>query len=240
MATTGNFISHICFCISLDRYTGQDSHCYSDMTHPTRLQSAFNLFEPSTKAVLRSPGAYFIFYVIPFILFTAASAIDIETQRTDYVTSLAFATFVSLLLYPPLVYTYLRSAHGKTVSVLDAVRKSYRSFWPLLGLTLITGFIILIGLLLFIVPGVIMLRRYLLSPYYLIEEKLSIKDAMTRSAEESKVYQGSVYGVIGVILLIALIGVVTQVGLVVSAILQLLYAAAPAIRYLEIKKALKD
>lgn len=201
--------------------------------------SAFNLFEPSTKAVLRSPFAYFVFYVIPFILFTAASAIDVETEPRDYASALGVAMAVSLLLYPPLVYTYVRSAKGKTVSALEAVRKSYRHFWPLLGLTFLTGVIIVLGFLLFIVPGVIMLRRYLLSPYYLLDHNLTIKEAMRRSAEDSKTYSGAVYSVIGVIILIGLIGFISQFGLVASAILQILYTTAPAIRYIEISKATK-
>jgi len=90
--------------------------------------------------------------------------------------------------------------------------------------------------LLLIVPGVIAIRRYFLAPYLMLDKDLSIREAMKQSAALSKPYSGSIWGIIGVIVLLSLPSIIPVIGWAVSFVLMLLYSVAPALRYQELKK----
>lgn len=108
--------------------------------------------------------------------------------------------------------------------------------WRLIGLYIVTGLVIFVGLILLIVPGLIMIRRYYLAPYVIINKNCGIREAMDRSAAISKPHSGYVWGVIGVTILIGLIGVIPLIGSLVAFIMGMFYSVAPALRYQELKK----
>lgn len=105
----------------------------------------------------------------------------------------------------------------------------------MVGLYLLVGLYILVGLILFIIPGLIMIRRYYLAPYVLLDKKCGIKEAMEYSAAISKPHPGAVWGVIGVMVLIGLISIVPFIGGLIAFIVGALYSVAPALRYQELK-----
>lgn len=109
-------------------------------------------------------------------------------------------------------------------------------FWKMLGLYIIMTLYIVIGLILFIIPGLIMLRRYLLAPYVMLDQKGSIKEAMDTSAAMTLPYSRSIYGIIGIMLLISLINVIPYLGWMIALVVGFLYSAAPALRYDELRK----
>jgi hypothetical protein len=108
--------------------------------------------------------------------------------------------------------------------------------WRMLGLYLVVSLYVTVGLILFIVPGLIMLRRYILAPYVMLDSKCGIKQAMEHSAEISKPYSGYVWGIIGVMFLIGLFNIIPGIGWMISFVLGFYYSAAPALRYQELKK----
>ncbi len=108
--------------------------------------------------------------------------------------------------------------------------------WRMVGLYLVVGLTIVVGFFLFIIPGLIFLRRYYLSAYVMLDKKTGIREAMDRSAAMSKPHSGSVWGVIGVTFLIAMTGVIPFIGWLVAFTLGMLYSVAPALRYQELKK----
>lgn len=206
---------------------------------PKQLKDAFSLFGPSIEALRQNIWIYVLLVVVPPLLITTGSPSEVETLDS-YPFFLASGFLLTIVLFPAVVYTYLHAAKGETVRLEDAFSKeTYSKFWRLLGLVIVVGLVIFLGILAFIVPGIIFIRRYLLSPYYLMDRNMSIGEAMKASASESKQFSMAVYGVLGVSLLIGLISVFGLPGLILSAILSVLYTTAPAIRYLEIKKAAK-
>jgi len=114
---------------------------------------------------------------------------------------------------------------------------SFESLWPyvkelgwrMLGLYIVSGLAIVFTLFIFA-------RRYLLAPYVMLEKKTGIIESMKISSELSARNPGSVWGVIGVIVLIALVGAVPILGGIVSFVLGSLYSVAPAMRYQQLKK----
>ena len=110
--------------------------------------------------------------------------------------------------------------------------------WRMLGLYIAMGAIIGIGFVLLIIPGLFAIRRYLLAPYVMLDKKCGIKEALDKSAEMSLINPGSVWGIIGVLILISLVGILPLIGSLAAFVLGVLYSVAPALRYQQLKKLL--
>lgn len=149
---------------------------------------------------------------------------------------IAFAIASFILQSMATVYQ-LETAQGRTLTFSALWQKTKPYLLRLLGLSIVIGFVIMLGFILLIVPGLIFLRRYYLAPYFLIDKNLGIQEAMKTSAEQTKPVSGYVWGVIGVTLLLSLVAIFPMVGALASTTLLVLYSVAPAMRYLEIKKA---
>ncbi|MGH7195544.1 MAG: hypothetical protein ACREGA_02080 [Candidatus Saccharimonadales bacterium] len=139
---------------------------------------------------------------------------------------------------PALYYLLVQAAKGKNPALAACYRYGLKRFWRILGLRIAVFVIVAIGFILLIVPGVILLRRYYLANYYLIDQDLSIAESMRKSADESKPVSGYVYGTIGVTLVFALIaGVVSSIlgaAGIIGTLISYVYLFAAALRYHEV------
>ena len=148
---------------------------------------------------------------------------------------LLFALIVQAMTYA----LQLEAAKGKTPTLghLFDVGKKY--WLRLLGLAIVIGIVVVIGLIAFIIPGLIMIRRYFLAPFVLIDKDVTISEAMKESARISKPYSGYVWGVLGVTIALSLPGAIPVVGPIAAFLLGAIYSVAPALRYEELKKLTK-
>jgi len=225
---------------------------------PLYLPSAFELFTPSKNIVLTNIWIFGPLYAIPFI-FSIHSWIwaPVANQpRHWWYHSSSFnwsSAGSALPVYPTLLlvgfsllWLILIMAIGTIVQVmsqaaqLKAVKHEALTFedlwpyarqlgWRMLGLYIVSGLAIIFTLFIFA-------RRYILAPYVMLEKKTGITESMRLSSELSARNTGSVWGVIGVIVLIALIGAIPFIGGLASFILGSLYSVAPALRYEQLKK----
>lgn len=168
---------------------------------------------------------------------------DLDSYQANSNAAISFLTFAGILwgvlFMPALIYAQLRISRGESVTFSDAARNGFTHFWRLVGLYILAGLIIVGGLLLLIVPGLILIRRYSLAPYYLIDQNLSIRESMKRSAAATKPVSGFIWGVLLVDLLFSLVGSalssVTIIGLVLGNIFVAIYSFALPLRYLELE-----
>lgn len=205
---------------------------------------SFELFNPSVDVIKNNLLVYFVLAVLPILVWVLPYGVigiseDTSELSPMFLVTGLIASIASLLIYPALTYTALRTSKGEKVQLNEAFREGYKKFWPLLGTAFLTGIIIFIGILAFIVPGIIMIRRYLLAPYYVLDRDMGITEAMKTSADESKQYSGTIYGILGVNVVFIIISVIPVIGQIIGTILQFLYSVAPALRYHEIKEASK-
>jgi hypothetical protein len=139
-------------------------------------------------------------------------------------------------------YLQLTASQGKFVSTLDCYRKSWRYFGRLILFTILFGFMVVIGFILLIVPGLIIIRRYIFTPFYIIDQDLSISQAMELSAHQTKPIRGYVWGTIGVLAVLTvgstlvglIFGFIPGGSTVITALLSVTYFFVAALRYLEI------
>jgi hypothetical protein len=221
-----------------------------------RLPGAFELFGPSWKAFKLNAGTFVLGVLIPILLFLIPIAIALigiyassptdsygnNSSHTAYnVIVLIFGILGVVALavfFLPFIYMLkLQSAMGNKITFKATLKHSRRFVWRMLGLYILRSLAISFGFLLLIVPGFYMWRRYMLAPFYLIDEDSKVLDAMKKSAEDSKPFSYALWGMIGVYVLIQLIGIVPLVGWLISGIMGIVYCCAQAIRYLQIKRA---
>ncbi len=213
---------------------------------------AFQLFIPSKEAVLNNFLSFLTIVFIPSFLILIAETMNIANFLASNLTLIEqlslknslpgsrpyyiLGALFSVLLLPSRYYLQLQVAKGKIVGLIEAVSDSLKYFWRIIGFNFLFALFIFLGLIAFIVPGLIVLRRYFLTPYFLIDQNLSVKEAMSASAQASILHSKAIWGVIGVSVLFSVFNIVPVWGGLAVLILTTLYSCAPALRYLELSK----
>jgi uncharacterized membrane protein len=135
----------------------------------------------------------------------------------------------------------LRATAGKPADIKSSLLGGFGYFWRTFGITICIFLTVSLGLLLFIVPGFIFARRYILAPYYGMDKNVGVFEAMRLSAADSKHYKGYIWGTIGVFVAFAIIGsfvsTIPLIGVVLSLIASYIYYFGFALRYQSIKAA---
>lgn len=234
-------------------------------TSPLNLPSAFDLFTSSKELVLNNIWIFGPLYAVPLIFWihswiwsplpnqhvgwwNHADGFSSGWPGAPLPTYTSFSLVGFSLLWFLLIFVIgtivnllalvaqLDAAEGRRLDFqkLWAVVKELG--WRLAGLYIVVSVVVFIGLILLIVPGLILLRRYFLAPYVMIDKKTGIRESMDISAELSRQNTGSVWGVIGVMFLIGLINIVPIVGGLASFVFGSLYSVAPALRYQQLQK----
>lgn len=219
---------------------------------PKKLPGAFELFSPSKDAFVKNIGIFLAIFFIPLLILMGGGllafslimfALSTRSVEIAGLSALLFfivavvALVAALIFAPALPYTQIKSIRGEVIGLKEAFNAGLHYFWRFLGLSISVGIVVFVGLLLFIVPGIIFIRRYFLSAYFLVDQDLKVFESMRRSSATTKGHSGAVWGVIGVNILFGLVGIIPYLGGIASAILQALYLCAPALRYEQLKNS---
>jgi len=213
--------------------------------------SAFSLFTKSKEVVLANLPTYAVLFILPLLMGLGANlnngsrspitpafnGLDISPTQLGLGVGVAIIVFIAFIIVSVMVCALnLLAANGKKPG-LDALWPFVSKFTlRIIGISIVTSVIIVLGLMALVVPGVIFIRRYFLAPYVLIDQDLSIGEAMRESARLTRPYPMSFWGLVGVNIILNLPSFVPVIGWAISFVLGSLYTAAPAIRYLELKK----
>ncbi len=212
---------------------------------------AFTIFTKCKELVIANLNSYAVLLLVPLALNIIVS-LSMKASTANY-NGLGFggldfgavgagagfgllSVVVSIFISFFLVALDLEVVKGKKPELAQLWPTVKKYGWRLLGLFLLVGVMVVCGLILLIVPGLIILRRYIMAPFVLIDQDLSISAALEESARLSKPYSGAIWGIIGVSFLCSLAGIIPVIGWIISFILSGLYQPAVAYRYLELKK----
>lgn len=155
------------------------------------------------------------------------------------VIAILFIVF-NIFLYAMATSLELRSSTGEKPdfnSLFDAGKK----YWlRLLGLMIVAGVTIFIGLLLFIVPGIIAIGRLIFAPYIMFDKDMGIVDSMRASAHLTKGKAGLVWAAIGVMILVSIaagiISAIPVIGALIGTLVTIAFSLVLVLRYQEIKR----
>ncbi len=135
----------------------------------------------------------------------------------------------------------VKAAAGKKPSLGELFSDGKKYFFRFIGLYVLLGLIIGFGFVLLIIPGIIALGRLIMAPYHLVDKDLKVTEAIRQSSAQAKGRLGKVYGAIGVMFLISVvggvIGVVPFVGPLAGAVVTIGFSLVLALRYQQLKSA---
>jgi len=209
------------------------------------LTPSWDLLNPSIELVRKNIRQLFYLSFLPGVLLNISLNVirskSFSLQNNHDIFFLAVfcvSALWSLLASPGLIYLQINAARGKTIPAGIAFRSGLKQFFPLLGASLLVGLVTFAGLLAFIIPGLILIRAYFLTPYYVIDRNMDPVEAMKQSFYDTKPVSAWVWGVIGVELTFALgaglLGIIPYLGVLIGSALALLYTFGPALRYREV------
>ena len=89
---------------------------------------------------------------------------------------------------------YLHSAEDKKLGTFELIQLGISKMFPLLGLIILTGLVVGLGFLLFIIPGLIFAAWFSLSVYAMMDENLGPIAAMKRSKSLVKGHVWEIFG----------------------------------------------
>lgn len=206
------------------------------------LPGAFSLFKPSWQALKLNLPTWIKILVLPLLAAgLLAAVLDILKNNENLTTGFAIVFIAAVLVYavfmgPAYLFLQVQSARGVKSGVKEVIQAARHYFWRFYGVSICAGGLVLIGLVLLIVPGLILLRRFFLAPYVLIDRDGGVFDTLRHSSAVSQINKGAVWGVIGVQVLLGFIGIIPLIGQIVSGVLNVAYYIAPAIRYEQLKR----
>jgi hypothetical protein len=151
------------------------------------------------------------------------------------VTLIIIGSIWQFIIYPATISFMLRAAKDEPADIKSSLRGGFSYFWRTLGITICTGAAVFFGLLLFIVPGFIFLRRYALAVFYGMDRHSGVFEAMRLSAADSVRFKGYIWGTFGIYILFGFIssflGVIPVIGVVLAFIANYIYYFGFALRY---------
>jgi hypothetical protein len=142
----------------------------------------------------------------------------------------------SIILALMNVILTLRAANKKTVELGEVWEEFKAKAWRLIGVEVLTGLIIIVGLILLIVPGIYFLGRLYMAPYILLDQDTGIREAINRSWELTAGRMTHIYTVILFAVLLSLPNIIPLIGPAIAFALTFLYSVATPLRYFELKK----
>jgi uncharacterized membrane protein len=219
-----------------------------------KLPSAFSLFGSSLRAwkinIKTSVLLSLLIFIPIFGLVTIALAQAYYRSNTNgssaslNITSAALGIlcglliiFIGIVSIGAFYKVQLDSARGQKIGLKEAFRLGRHYGIKIIGLSILMAIVIAVGFLLLIIPGLFMMRRYYLAPFYLVDKDMGIMEAMKASAADSKPFSAAIWGLIGVTFLMAILSTLPVIGIIAS-LLPALYSFAPAVRYTQIQNAL--
>lgn len=208
--------------------------------HSSVLSGAVALYKPSWTAFKRNIDTFALQILFSIGIVVLAS---IFMQRASSGGPLSIATFLAfgvalalgLHVTTALIITELRSAEDKKYSFDQSLKDGFRYFWRMGGLVLVCAALIVVGFVLFIVPGLFALQRLLMAPYILVDQNTSIVAAVRKSFTVGKRHAGPIWGVTWLLIGINLVSFIAHIGWVIAIALSILYLCAPAVRYIQLK-----
>jgi hypothetical protein len=180
----------------------------------------------SVGAVLSQSLAVFLANLVPFVvialilllpslLYEIAFLADPEAAYSaGGLVAVVIQMILSQLTTAAITYGALQYLNGHAVGVGECLSRGLSLILPVIGVAILTGLIVGIGAILLIVPGLIAAVMLWVAIPAAVVERRGVIESLKRSAELTKGYRWSVFGIL---LIIVVAGIV--VGFVVQFIL---------------------
>lgn len=205
------------------------------------LTSSWQLLRQSVILVRHRVDRVIILALLPSLALQLGSIL--VTKYFGISMAIVAVSLLWLLANTPVLYYFeVQASRGKSQPIGTIYTRGLPYFWNIMGFSVVYGLMVIVGLICFIVPGLILFRRYALAPYYIVDHGMSIGEAMRRSSAVTKPVAGYIWGSTGVALSVGLAASVAGLafafapglGSVVSSCLSLAALFVLPLRYVEV------
>jgi len=104
-----------------------------------------------------------------------------------------------------ILYGAFQAMRGRPVVIGDAVRRGFARFLSIVGVSILVSLGVFVGLILFIIPGIILALRWSVALPACVVENLGPIAAMRRSADLTKGHRWQIFGLFVLIIVVAII-----------------------------------
>lgn len=210
------------------------------------LVPSWDLLSPSVALLKKNIWSVLYLSFLPGLFISVGSIMTKDIHNFSHLQNhqmiggaiLGIAFLWTVLTYPGYIYMQAQATRGLTIAPGEAFRHGLRRFFPLAFTIIIGGILTLIGFLCFILPGLTLLRMYILSQYFAVDQKMGPLAALKASDDATSPVSAWIWGVLGVTFVFAilsfLLNFIPVVGSVVGSIVGFFYAFAAPLRYNEI------
>lgn len=138
--------------------------------------------------MIRVEAKEFEWYFLPIILF-----------------GIAYGIFISGPISYSVNWVFLKAVRKEKINIKDMFSVFERNYWNAVVAGLVTGVIIVFGLLMLIVPGIFFACRLAFVSYLVIDQKMDVMDALKTSWEMTRGHGWSIFfiGLLAVPIVIA-------------------------------------
>lgn len=204
------------------------------------LTPSWSLVRPSVELVKENYETVLIVVLLPALL-TDFGSLTLANSQLTGLTIIGIGVFWRLINLPVSYYLQTKAASGKSPTLAECYRRGLPFGLKIIAFEIFFFIITVIGLILLIVPGLIIFRRYYLTPFYIVKSGLPIDAAMHASAEDTRPVSGFVWGTVGVIVafsfLALFVSLIRYLGPILAALVSLIYFFGPALRWREISRS---
>jgi hypothetical protein len=186
----------------------------TDTSVPTRFaESDFRVGR-----VLNRTTAVFSRNFLTFFIVTAVASLplllmkgpaDAENPTVGGIVMIFVALFLGIILYTLaqaiVLYGAFQDMRGRPVSLSESLQVGLQRFFPIVGLAIVMGIMVMLGFILLIVPGLILLTMWFVSTPACVVERLGPMRSLGRSSELTKGHRWKIFGLMLVLLLISMV-----------------------------------
>jgi len=104
-----------------------------------------------------------------------------------------------------ILYGAFQAMRGRPVIIGDAVRRGFSRFLSIVGVSILVSLGVFVGLILFIIPGIILALRWSVALPACVVENLGPIAAMRRSADLTKGHRWQIFGMFVLIIVVAMV-----------------------------------
>jgi hypothetical protein len=141
-----------------------------------------------------------------------------------------------IALAPAFTIALLESAKGQKVAIGHVLRESWKYAFRVFVGGVLTLLAVIGGLILFIIPGLIFGAWFAFTTYIIIDQNVGAVEAMKRSKALVKGHVIETWGLFGMTSVFNILNIIPILGALASAALSIMYLAAPALRYMQLKE----
>lgn len=197
--------------------------------------SIFKLYKGSLEAFKLNWLTFVVLYFLPTVLAALAIPLVILPALSGSRAGGLFAVLVTLVLMaiilvlgPAYTVTQFESVRGRKIDFEAAFQRGTKYVVRYVLLSFAIFFMIALGLVLLVIPGLLVAFFLGAAPYLLVARNLSISEALRQSYELTKVYWKPVAGVFIVLAAINALGIIPIFGGALSIAATILYLCVPA------------